>query len=218
MIGAIAQYLPPMLKGIGVTVQLTLFSSVLALTVAFLLGLCRLSRYSLVRGISYTFVEIIRGTSLLVQLFWFYYVMPFFGVEFSAMTTGVLAIGLNYGAYGSEIVRSSILAVPKGQTEAAIALNLTRWQRMIHVIIPQALMRMVPPFGNLLIELLKGTSLVYFITLADLTYISMTLRNTNYADSLIIFTLLLLIYFLIAQLMTLGVRWVEKRVTAGRLA
>ena len=114
------------------------------------------------------------------------------------MAAGVLAIGLNYGAYGSEIVRSSIFAVPKGQTEASIALNMTPWQRMRYIIIPQAMMRMIPPFGNLSIELLKGTSLVSFIALNDLTYEALTLRNYYLGDAFAFLTLLL--YFILSSL------------------
>jgi len=200
-----------------VTIQVTLLSIVLAFIVAFLFGLGRLSTYRIIRGASYTIIEFIRGTSLMVQLFWLYFVLPFFGIELPSLFAGVLAIGLNYGAYGSEIVRSSILAVPKGQTEAAIALNMTPWQRMRVVIIPQAMMRMVPPFGNLSIELLKGTSLVSFISLHDMTYEALRLRNYHLGDAFVFLFMLLILYFVLAQLFMLFMRWLERRVTMGRV-
>jgi polar amino acid transport system permease protein len=210
-------YLPTLLRGAAVTLEVTFLSIILAFLVAFIFGLGRLSKYAIVRGISYTIVEFIRGTSLMVQLFWLYFVLPFFGIELPSLAAGVLAIGLNYGAYGSEIVRSSILAVPKGQTEASIALNMTPWQRMRYVIIPQAMMRMIPPFGNLSIELLKGTSLVSFIALNDLTYEALTLRNYYLGDAFAFLTLLLIFYFVIAQLMMVFLRWLERKVTTGRV-
>ncbi|BCJ86709.1 ectoine/hydroxyectoine ABC transporter permease subunit EhuC [Effusibacillus dendaii] len=163
------------------------------------------------------YVEFFRGTSLLVQMFWLFFALPILGIELEPMTTGVLALGLNYGAYGSEIVRSSIQAIPKGQTEAAIALNLTSFQRMRSVILPQAFTLMLPAFGNLLIELLKGTSLVSLITLSDLTFTGMLMRTANIARTPEILGLILVIYFVLAYSLTLVVRWLERRVSAGRV-
>lgn len=210
-------YLPTLLRGAVITIQVTLLSIALAFTVAFIFGLAKLSKYIWIRGISYVIVEFIRGTSLMVQLFWLYFVLPFFGIELPSMAVGVLAIGLNYGAYGSEIVRSSVLAVPRGQNEAAIALNMTPWQRMRYVIIPQAMMRMVPPFGNLSIELLKGTSLVSFISLHDMTYEALRLRNYYLGDAFTFLVMLLILYFVLAQLFMVFMRWLESRVTMGRV-
>lgn len=209
-------YLPALMRGAAVTLQATLLSILLAFFFAFVCGLGRLSKYRIVRGQCYIIVEFIRSTSLMVQLFWLYFVMPFFGVHLHAMTAGVLALGLNYGAYGSEIVRSAILAVPKGQMEAALALNMTPWQRMQYIIIPQAMIRMVPPFGNLSIELLKGTALVSFISLHDMTYEALRLRNYYLGDAFTFLLMLLIIYFLLAQMMMVFIRWLERKVTVGR--
>lgn len=162
--------IPPLWRGVGITVQLTIMASILAVIASFLAGFARLAKYRLLRSLSGFYVEVFRGTSVLVQLFWVYYVLPFFNLELTAMQTGVLVLGLNYGAYGSEIVRSSILAIPKHQTEAGIALNMTPIQIMARVILPQAVLMMLPPFGNLLIELLKGTALVSLITLSNLMF------------------------------------------------
>jgi polar amino acid transport system permease protein len=126
-----------------------------------------------------------------------------------------MAIGLNYGAYGAEVVRSSILAIPKEQTEAAIALNMTWFQRTRLVILPQAFLIMLPTFGNLLIELLKGTSLVSLVTITDLTYQGVLL-NTTTLKTTEIFSLMLVMYFVIAMPLTMGVRWLERRASIGR--
>jgi len=207
--------IPFLLLGLGVTIKLTIFSAVLAFIIAFIVGLARLSKHCLIRIAAKIYVEFFRGTSLLVQLFWAYFVLPFFGLELTAMQAGIVVMGLNYGAYSSEIVRSAILAIPKGQREAGVALNLFPRQIMFRIILPQAFLIMLPPFGNNLIELLKGTALVSLITLSDLMFQGvkmnmMTMRTTE------VFTSILLIYFMIAYPLTLGVRWFEKKLSAGR--
>jgi len=199
-----------------VTIEITLLSAIVAFLAAFIAGLARLSKNIPIRWITAIYVEFFRGTSLLVQLFWLYFALPMFGVSLPPLIAGVLALGLNYGAYGSEVVRSSILAVPKGQYEAGVALNMLPSQRMRLIILPQALSMMLPGLGNLLIELLKGTSLVSLITLSDLTYQAMILRATNFRTTAI-FSLLLVLYFIMAYPLTLGVRWLERRASAGRL-
>ena len=150
-----------------------------------------------------------------MQLFWVYYVLPFFNLKLTAMQAGILVLGLNYGAYGSEIVRSSILAIPKHQTEAGIALNMTPNQIMARIILPQALLLMLPPFGNLFIELLKGTALVSLITLSDLMFQG-TLMRTSTLRSFEVFSLVLILYFLLAYPITLAVRAWEKKLSQGR--
>lgn len=207
----------PLLSGASVTLQVMIYSAVLAAILAFLFGFMKLSNIKFLKIISSIYIELFRGTSLLVQLFWLYFALPMFGIQLSAMAAGVLALALNYGAYGAEVVRGSILAVPKGQTEATIALNMEPAQRMRLVILPQAIMLMIPSFGNLLIELLKGTALVSLVTLSDLTFQAMSLRTTT-MQTTEIFTLLLLFYFIIAYPITLGVRWFEKRLSARRMS
>ena len=211
------ELLPPLLKGLKVTMLLTLYSTIVALCVAFLAGFARLSENKLVQGIATVYVEVFRGTSLLVQLFWMYFALPMLlDIRLSAMTTAVIAISLNYAAYGSEVVRSTILAVPKGQVEACIALNLTRFQRMTRVIIPQAWSMMLPSFGNLQIELLKGTSLVSLITLADLTYQGMMLRSFSISQTTAIFAWILILYYVAASILTYLIRLAERRAAVGR--
>ncbi|HUC93999.1 MAG TPA: ectoine/hydroxyectoine ABC transporter permease subunit EhuC [Paenibacillus sp.] len=210
-------FLPSLLEGAKVTVQVAVAASVLAIIASFTAGLCKLSRLWAVRAATAGYVEIFRGTSLLIQLFWLYFALPFLGIELPKMWAAILAVGLNFGAYGSEIVRSSILAVPKGQWEAALALNMKPWQRLVHIVIPQAFVRMLPPFGNLLIELVKSTSLVYFITMADLTYQAMVLRNNYISFTTEILALLLLIYFVISAVVAFGIRMLERKMAAGRM-
>ncbi|HIW32854.1 MAG TPA: ectoine/hydroxyectoine ABC transporter permease subunit EhuC [Candidatus Paenibacillus intestinavium] len=209
--------LPPLLKGLKITLLLTIYSIALALCIAFLTGLARLSNFTIIRVMAMVYVEIFRGTSLLVQLFWMYFALPvLLDIHLSAMSAAVIALGLNYGAYGSEVVRSSILAVPKGQIEASISLNFTPLQRMRRIILPQAWVMMLPGFGNLQIELLKGTSLVYLITLTDLTYQGMMLRSYDMSQTTAIFIWLLFFYFITSYLLTLLIRLAERRAVVGR--
>lgn len=208
----------PLLKGTLVTIQLTFFATLVAVCLSFAVGMIRLSKYRALRFIAGFYVETLRGTSLLVQLFWLYFALPMLlDIRMPAIVAAVMALGLNYGAYGSEVVRSSILAVAKGQTEAGIALNMTSWQRMRRILLPQAVIMMLPGFGNLQIELLKGTSLVYLITLSDLTFQGMILRSYDMSQTTTIFTLLLAIYFILAYTLTMGIRYLERKASVGRL-
>lgn len=207
--------LPTLLQGLKITLIITFLAMLLAFVLAFLAGFGRLSKFRVVRFLTAFYVEVFRGTSLLVQLFWIYFALPLIGISLPPLAAGVLTLGLNYGAYGSEVVRSAILAVPKGQTEAGIALNFSPRRRLWHIILPQAFVMMLPGFGNLQIELLKGTSLVSLITLADLTY-QATILNASTMETTMIYSLLLVIYFLIAWPLTRGIRWVENRLSVGR--
>jgi len=209
--------LPLLFQGAVTTLKVTVLSMVVAFLLSFLAGFARLSRRKSVRLLSTVYLEVFRGTSLIVQLFWLFYALPLLGIELTALAAGVAALGLNYGAYGSEVVRSAILAVPKGQTEAAIALNMSPIMRMRRVILPQAMVIMLPSFGNLAIELLKGTSLVSLITMADLTYQGMILRTFEASRTFEIFGLILLFYFVMAYPLTLMMRWLERHFSAGRV-
>ena len=203
-------------QGIGTTVKVSLLSAALALVLSGLAGIGSLSRISAVRMVCRVYIQLFRAVSLLILLFWMYFALPFAGIGLSKLMSAVLAIGLNIGAYGAEIVRSSISAVPKGQLEASVALNLAPGQRLRLVVLPQAIARMLPPMGNLMIELLKSTSLIYFITLADLTYEAMILRNNYYAWTPSIFALLLLIYFLLSSCVSVTVRILERKFSEWR--
>jgi len=207
--------LPALLHGLLVTLQVLCGAAALALLMSFAGGLGRLSRVPLIRILAATYVEVFRGTSALVQLFWAFFVLPFFGIALSPLAAGVLVLGLNVGAYGSEVVRGAIQAVPVEQRDAATALNLSPMRTLWVIVVPQALPVMLPPAGNLLIELLKSTALVSLITLSDLTFAAQTLR----ADTLRtpeIFTLVLLMYFSVALVLNTGMRRLERRFSLWR--
>jgi polar amino acid transport system permease protein len=206
-----------LLAGLAVTLQVAFVAALLAVVIALAAGLARLSPLGLLRGLALVYVEVFRGTSALVQLFWFYFVLPHFGVELSAMTAGIVVLALNTGAYGAEVVRGAIRAVPRSQLEAATALNFTRRQRMTRVILPQAIPAMLPPAGNLAIELLKNTALVSLVTITDLTFRAQILRAETLQTEAIFGTVLLM-YFAVALAITAGVRLLERVVAAGREA
>jgi polar amino acid transport system permease protein len=204
-----------LLPGVLVTIQITLGGAVVAGVVAFAAGLARLSESWPLRVLAITYIDLFRGTSALVQLFWAYFALPLLGLELDAMTVGVSVLGLNIGAYGAEVVRGAIQSVPDAQHEAAAALNFTRHQTMWRIVVPQALLSMLPPFGNLLIELLKSTALVSLITLSDLTFQGQLLRTATLRSGEI-FGWILLLYFLLAMAISQSVRRLERRLAVGR--
>ncbi len=200
--------LPPLLKGARVTAELALASTLVGGVLAFAGGIAKLSRVWPARWLAILYIEIFRGTSLLVQMFWLFYALPLLGVRLSPTTAGILALGLNIGAYGAEVVRGAILAVPTGQYEAAVALNFTRRYTLWNVVLPQAAVEMMPPFGNLVVQNLKDTALVSLITLSDLTFRAQNLRNIT-LDTVPIFSLTLVLYFAMALVLMFTMRWAE---------
>jgi polar amino acid transport system permease protein len=200
-----------LIPALGLTLALTACAAALGMVAAFCAGLGRLSRSRLVRWTAGIYVEIFRGTSALVQLFWVYFVLPFAGIELDAFTAGVAVLGLNAGAYGAEVVRGAIQAVPVGQRDAAIALNLTPAQTMRRIVLPQAFPAMLPPAGNLVIELLKNTALVSLIAVHELTFTAQLLRAATLQTGLV-FGLVLVLYFAVALVLAQLFRRLERRV------
>ncbi|MFI7493902.1 ectoine/hydroxyectoine ABC transporter permease subunit EhuC [Kocuria sp. M4R2S49] len=207
---ALWAFVPRILEGVLITLELTVAGALGAFVIAVALGLLGLSGVTALRVFSRVVVEFIRGTSLLVQLFWLFFVLPLMGVQLNPMTVGILALSLNFGAYGAEVVRGSIASVPKGQWEATTALGISGVHRMRRIIFPQAWALMIPSLSNLLIQLLKGTAVVSFITLSDLTFRINQLRQAS-GDTLFAFTVGLVIYFALAYLLNLGMNALEIR-------
>ncbi|WP_268801936.1 ectoine/hydroxyectoine ABC transporter permease subunit EhuC [Ornithinibacillus halophilus] len=206
---AIIEIFPALMKGVEITLKVLFASILLGYSMAFIAGFCRLSNNIILRSFTGFYVEVFRGTSLIVQLFWLYYALPMlFGWDIgSNFWAGVLAISLNYGAYMSEIVRGSIQSVAKGQYEASTALNMSRFQRMRLIILPQAVRMMLPEFGNYLILMLKSTSLVSLIGMADILYQGDLLKDANLSLAPTVYFLVLVFYFIIA----LPLIWLTKK-------
>lgn len=203
---------PLLARGLGTTVMYTVVGAAAAFVLAFIFGFMSLSQRRLVRGVSRTIVEFFRGTSLVVQLFWIYFALPFVGVELAPLAAATVALGMNFGAYGSEVVRGAIAAVPKAQWEATVALSMGPVHRMRRVILPQAVPEMIPPFGNLLVQILKGSSLLFYLSITEFTFEVRELRRD--IGSLEAFALALVVYFIVAQLFLTLMRWWERRAGA----
>ncbi|MBB4861823.1 polar amino acid transport system permease protein [Pseudomonas nitritireducens] len=212
------ELLPLLLEGAWITVQVTVFGSLLAVAAAIIAALGRLAPWAAVRWVSIAYIELFRGTSLLVQLFWLYFVLPLppFNLEMSAYSVAIIGLGLHIGAYGAEVMRGAIGSVPKGQYEAALALNMTPFTRFRRIILPQALLCAIPPGTNLLIELLKNTSLVSLITLSDLTFRARQLDQATF-ETMKIFVLTLVLYFVMAQVIVFLMRRLERWLGHGRI-
>ncbi|OWK19781.1 amino acid ABC transporter permease [Mesorhizobium amorphae CCBAU 01583] len=205
-----------LLQGTLVTCAQFLLATLVALAAAGFAGIGKLSSNWVIRSISVVYIEIFRGTSLLVQLYWIFFVLPLFGITLPKFTAGYISVGLNIGAYGAEIVRGAIESVPRGQWEAGTALSMPHGLRMRRIILPQALAIMLPPWGNLLIELLKATALVSLISVADLMFQTRQINASTYLSAQAFGTALIIYYVLARFLITPTMRWAE-RLVARRL-
>ncbi|GAA4339579.1 ectoine/hydroxyectoine ABC transporter permease subunit EhuC [Pigmentiphaga soli] len=201
--------LVPLLHGLAISLRVVAGAAALAVPIAVLAGLARMAPWRAVAWPAACYVELFRGTSALVQLFWVYFVLPLFGLRISAMAAGTVVLALNAGAYGAEVVRGAVAGVPAAQREAAVALNMSGWQVLWRVVLPQAVPAMLPPAGNLLIELLKNSALVSLITLTDLTFSAQLLRSETFR-TVEVFGLALLLYFAAAQLLAALMRGLER--------
>jgi polar amino acid transport system permease protein len=206
-------YAPRFLDGTIITLEQTALAAALAIAVAIVTAFMKMSTILPIRWLGITYIEIFRGTSLLVQMYWIFFVLPLFDITLSKFTAGFIAVGLNLGAYGAELVRSGVQSVPKGQYEACTALNIPYWKQIRRIIFPQAMVIMLPPWGNLLIELLKGTALIALISVADLMFEAKQINATTFLSAQT-FGTALIIYYLIARcLISPSVRGLEKKLS-----
>lgn len=202
-------------NGALVTLQITFFAQLIVVVMSFVIALMRLSPWRALRWIATVYVEILRGISALVLLFYLFFILPLFGISLSPMVTGILGLGLTFSAYGSEIVRSALSNVSRGQRDAIRALDFDALTAFRRIVLPQALPFMLPPMGNQLVELLKTTSLVSLITLSDLTFSGGQLITTLGQQTLI-WSIVLVCYFAMAWPLSWLVRRYEQRVTSWR--
>ena len=206
-----------LLEGTIATVQILGLSFAFGVVLSLLFGVARLSKRRWVRAAALVYVEFARGISSVILLFIMVIAVPIlFGLRgASVMLWGSIALGLNMGGYGAEIVRGAIQSVPRGQTEASIALNLSPTQRLRHVVLPQAMRIILPPMGNLTIEILKGTALVSVVAGFDLMRATQNLVSTQLsvgvAGVTVLFVNVLLIYFALAQIINGLFRLAERR-------
>lgn len=211
-----SQFLSTLLEGVPLTAGATVGGIVLATAVSFAAGLAMLSRFRVLRFVLRAYVEVWRGTSEVVQLFWIYFALPLLtGFQIMPFWAAIIVLGLNHGAYGAEIVRGAVQSVPKSQHEGCVALGLGPAQRMRRVILPQALVDMVPPFNNLYIQLLKASSLLTLITVPELTYQARQVLVPSHTGQVLgIWTLVLVLYLLMSLVISAGMKLLERGAAA----
>ncbi len=199
----------PLLHGLGVTLWISAVSSIIGLAIGLFTGLCRLSRNLTLRQLSILYIEIIRGTPLLVQIFIVYF---FFGtvLNIDRMAAGIAALSIFAGAYVAEIIRAGIQSIPKGQMEAARSLGMNTPQAMIHIILPQAFKRTLPPLAGQFISLIKDSSLVSVIAITDLTKAGREVITSTFATFEIWFVVAFL-YLTLTSILSQVIAWVERR-------
>nr|WP_255430271.1 ectoine/hydroxyectoine ABC transporter permease subunit EhuC [Streptomonospora sp. PA3] len=199
------------MDGALITLLMTVLGSAVAFVLAMVIGILGTLRNPVARAVATVYTEAFRGVAALILLFWFAYAVPqITPYQLSPMFAGVLALGLNVGAYGAEVVRAAINAVPRAQTEATIALNMSWARRMWLVVLPQAWAQMLPTFGNLIIELMKASAIVSLIGVADLTQVAEEQRSSS-GETVLAFGSALVMYFVIAQVLIFGMRLLERR-------
>ncbi|ANL31408.1 ectoine/hydroxyectoine ABC transporter permease protein EhuD (plasmid) [Rhizobium phaseoli] len=204
------QIMPTLLEGFKITILATVLGAAVAMVVG--LGLA-IARRSPVAAISRTvgFVsEFIRGTPLLVQLYFIFYVLPDIGIRLSPLTAGVIGMGIHYATYTAEVYRAGIENVPRGQWEAARATNLTTRQAWIHVVLPQAIPPMIPALANYFIAMFKETPLLSAITVLELMNQAKSIANSNYRY-IEPMTLVGVFFLVISLVSVVGLRWLEER-------
>jgi polar amino acid transport system permease protein len=204
------EIMPTLLEGLKITIIASIFGAAVAAIVGLVFAVLRRSPVAVVSKTTGFVVEFIRGTPLLVQLYFIFYVLPDFGIRLPALVAGVIGLGLHYGTYAAEVYRSGIENVPRGQWEAAKAANLTERQTWIHVILPQAIPPMIPALANYLVAMFKETPLLSAITVLELMNQAKSVANSSYRY--IEPMTLVGIFFLIMSLISVFfLRWLEER-------
>ncbi|CAG9223743.1 putative amino-acid ABC transporter permease protein y4tG [Paraburkholderia sabiae] len=204
------QILPILLQGLEITVLATVLGAIVAAVVGMVFAILRLSPNRAVANTTTAVVSFIRGTPLLVQLYFVFYVLPDIGIKMPALAAGVLALGLHYGTYAAEVYRSGIENVPRGQWEAAKACNLNPAQTWQHIILPEAVPPMLPALANYLISMFKETPLLSAITVLELMNEAKIIANTDYRY-LEPMTLVGVLFLCISLIAVAAVRLLEKR-------
>lgn len=205
-------YLTPLGKGALWTIALFLSSAVLAVILGLITCFARMSKIKIVRNIAKLYIEVIRGTPLLVQLFFIYYGLPEIGIVMSGFVAGTIGLTMNFGAYLAELFRGGIQSVSGGQHEASRALNLTTYQRLYYVIIPQAARTIFPALSNYALVLIKETSLVAIISVTELLRSGEMLAAATF-EPLFVYSLVAIIYMIMCGLISLMFQRGERRLS-----
>lgn len=206
--------LPALLAGLKITVELTFVVIAISLVLGIFVALGRLSKNRLLSAVTGFYVDFMRATPLLLQLIYIYFVLPTVGIRLDPFVAGVLGLSLNYSAYLSEVYRSGIQAIPRGQLDAAAALGMRPSLTMRRIVLPQAIRIVIPTLGNYFVALFKDTSLVSALTLRELLFSGQIIISRTY-DYFTIYTMVLFLYFLVGYPALIFVRSLEKITKAG---
>ncbi len=208
-------FLPPLLKGAWLTIVVSMLAFALAMVVGLLFAIARMSRFAPLRIAAAIYIQVIRGTPLLLQLFFIYYVLPYNGIVLSPFVSAIIGLTANYAAYMAEIFRSGIQAIPKGQWEAGAATGMSRRLLMRRIILPQALRIIIPSIGNSFVSIFKDSALVSVITMRDLMFSGQLLASATFKH-FEIYAMVAAIYLAISYPAAMLVEWVERLLEIGR--
>jgi len=204
------EFLPILLKGAVVTIEITFCSFVLSTVLGLLLALMRVSDNRVVSNTAATFINVIRGLPIIVQLFYIYFVLPDLGVQLSAFQAGFIGLGIAYSVYQAENFRAGIQAIDHGQIEAAQSIGMRGAMIMRRVVLPQAFRIALPPYGNTLVMMLKDSSLASTITVAEMTRAGQLIASSTF-QNMTVFTLVALLYLGLSLPLVYGLRRLERR-------
>ncbi|WP_286934308.1 MULTISPECIES: amino acid ABC transporter permease [Aminobacterium] len=207
---AITPYWHMFLTGASITVKASMLAVIFGAIIGVFVGALRVVPFTPLKSLAAAYIYVIRGTPLLIQLFLIYFGLPSLGINLPAFAAGIIGLSINSAGYVGEIVRGGIEAVPKGQWEAAKVLGLSYLGTMRHIILPQAIRNMLPAFGNEFVTLIKESSLLSTLAIADLTMVGQQVRSVTYA-SFETFIMVGLIYLFLTSFTSLGLQFLEKR-------
>lgn|SRR5690625_979347 len=213
-ISSAIDFLPILLKGAVVTIQVTILAFLLSSVIGLILALMRLSKINALRRTASAIIDVIRGLPIIIQLFYIYFVLPEFGLDLTAFQAGVIGLGIAYSAYQAENFRGGIEAVDIGQREAAMVLGMRTPLLMRRVILPQAFRIALPPYGNTLVMVLKDSSLVSTITVLEMTRAGQLIASSTF-QNLTVYTLVATLYLLMSLPLAWLLRRIERNVGAG---
>ncbi|ATX67228.1 glutamine ABC transporter permease GlnP [Roseinatronobacter bogoriensis] len=207
----ILDFIPQLLKGAQVTVHITVVGLLGGVILGAIAGLMRAYGNAVINAIAFVYIEVIRGTPIVVQVMFLYFALPVLAsIRIDPMTTAILAIVINAGAYIAEIVRGAVLSISKGLTEAGLAIGLPRWKVIVHIVGPLAFRRLIPPLGNQFIVSLKDTSLFIVIGVGELTRTGQEIMAANFR-AVEIWTAVAIMYLIMTGVLSLALRMIEKR-------
>ena len=207
----IVQSIPFLLRGAVYTVQVSVLAIVFGLVLGWLLGLAAVSGVPALSAVSWAYVQFIRGTPLLIQIFLIYFGLPVVGINLPAFWSGVIALGLNSGGFQAEIVRAGIESIDRGQTEAARSIGMSRFKTLVFILVPQTIRRVLPPLTNELITLTKSSSLLSAIAALELTHAGQLIIARTFAP-FEIYAAVAVIYLALVAVLSRGSAFLEKRV------